>query len=811
MGKIAIVGAGFVADAYLRAASHFPDHRFSAVWDGDPERLSRFAAHWNVPIARGVDDLFTGPKRPHLLLNLAPLEARAAITREALGAGIPVYCEAPLAADIGEAANLRDYAAQHNLALATTPASLLGETAQAAWSAVRRRQIGKPHLAVAELHHGYLAQAPFRDWTSESGAPWPAREAFGVGAPLWGGTDHLAWLLAIFGPVRSLVASTACLVPDKLGDGAPNGPDFATATLHFDDGIVARLTASMVARKAETLRIVGTRGTLTVDGTTGAVRIARRNTVRHQLVEGLASETVHIMGPARRRFGLRLGGAGHNLMTGPAELLDAMDEARPARLAADFAFHLTEVLVTIADAGPEGRTQDITSTFEPPAPMPWARPYRRRESTVDTIKLGIVGTGAAAREMREAILSEPHFELVAVAGETIDLAEAFAGENELERAYGSVADLLASEIDAVVVAGAPATRAAAIVAALAAGKPVLAASPFAVSAAEARRVLDTARDKGVLFMEALAAPFLPAHKRAVEIAHSGDIGDVVHFSLDHGAPASAETAPALFAPDGGGVVLNGLAAPLALAITLFGEVSEIDEAIASDDRVDVHASLQVRHAGGGISQLSASLTTMMSNTARIAGTRGAVRIEEPVLAAETLSVRKLPPAAAAAPEPPPAGGTAPAIGAGTKEQIAARLKRSGVMRRMSRAVSHPRHETHGYGAAPESAMLAHFASLVTDKKAESDVLPLDLLAALQAILFDLRPAPSAPPVPMPAPPAEVYDPDAWERRGPPAASRPGPPPATSEAFEEDDDEDDEDHEGGDEDAPKSADRSQPDG
>lgn len=738
MGKIAIVGAGFVADYYMRSAALFPDHRFTGVWDEDPERLVKFSSHWNVPAARGLDDLFQGPKRPHLLLNLTNPRDHAAINRRALEAGIPVYCEKPLATDIEDARSLVELSVEKGVPIASAPCSVLGQSAQTMWWALRRRMIGKPHLIYAELDDGYVPQAPYQSWVSETGAPWPARDEFEVGCTLEHAGYYLTWLMAMFGPVRTVVAGSATLIEDKLGDGGPTAPDWSTAMLFFDDNVVARLTCSILGRHDHRIRIIGERGTLTVEAAwnnAAPVRIDRRSAVRRRLIDGLVRERVKLARPPYARRWSRLPMA-MNFMLGPDEMLRAIEQAEAPRLAGDFALHLTEVTLAIQNSGQDAGAQAIQSTFEPMAPMPWARPFRwRRSSNVEAIKLGIVGTGPMASVMRDAIRNEPRLDVLAVASRTEARAREFASLNEIERAYGELDALLNSDVEAVYIGNETARHAETAIACLKAGKAVLCEKPFATSPEEAEQVLAAAREAGVLFMEALWTPLLPAHRRAVDLARGGTLGEPLHLSMDFGYPANPESNPRLFEPDGGGVILDRMIYPLGLALSLFGDVEDLESFVTWQDGIDVQASLQLRHKGGGVSQLSASLVTLMANTARIACTGGSVRIEEPVVGAEQLSIKRMTAPAAVATERVL---TAPKPGVSARTQLTSRLRRSGVMRRVNRVVSAPRQETHGYGANQYAPLLAHFATLVRDQALESDVVTHERSMTIQRLLAEAR-------------------------------------------------------------------------
>ena len=198
-----------------------------------------------------------------------------------------MYSEKPLATNMDDARVLCALAEGKGLMLASAPCSVLGEAAQTLWLALRRNEIGKPRLVYAELDDDFVSQAPYRNWLSVSGAPWPYRDEFIVGCTLEHAGYYLTWLMAMFGTVEKVVAASANLIEDKLGDGVRTAPDFSCATLFFKSGVVARLTCSVIAPHNHRIRIIGDTGILEVDQSwdnEAAVRVRRRYVIRRRLI-----------------------------------------------------------------------------------------------------------------------------------------------------------------------------------------------------------------------------------------------------------------------------------------------------------------------------------------------------------------------------------------------------------------------------------------------------------------------------------------------------------------------------------------------
>ncbi|TNF22706.1 MAG: Gfo/Idh/MocA family oxidoreductase [Rhodobacteraceae bacterium] len=373
MAAVGLVGCGFVADLYMRSLALYPEIRVAAVHDLDADRRQAFAQHWKVPAAPDFDAFLAALPEGAIVLNLTNPSAHYAVNAACLDAGRHVWCEKPLAMTLAEAQDLKARADARGLLLASAPASVLGEAAQVLLREIRRGTAGQVRLVYAELDDGFIPQAPYGDWVSESGAPWPARDEFGVGCTLEHAGYFLTWLIAAFGPVRRVVAASAELLPDKPGgDGTP---DFSVATLFFHGGEVARLTCSIAAPHDHRIRVIGDRGVLAVReawNNAAPVRFHKRVRLRRRLLEMPLGRRCRVAGKSHPQVS-RKGAAAMNFALGPVEMLDALAENRPCRMSNDFALHLTEVTLAIQNAGEDTGPQDMHTTCEKPEPMPWAR------------------------------------------------------------------------------------------------------------------------------------------------------------------------------------------------------------------------------------------------------------------------------------------------------------------------------------------------------------------------------------------------------------------------------------------------------
>ncbi len=143
------------------------------------------------------------------------------------------------------------------------------------------------------------------------------------------------------------------------------------------------------------------------------------------------------------------------------------------------------------------------------------------------LRFAIVGTGAIAGAYEAAFASTKAAEIAAVCDTNVVSAEAYAGRVGCD-AYGSVRTLLdGAEFDAAIVCTPPATHEAIACQLMQAGKHVLCEKPLAVSALEARRMLEVGMRSGVILTMASKFRFARDVRKAREIVKDGLIGDLV--------------------------------------------------------------------------------------------------------------------------------------------------------------------------------------------------------------------------------------------------------------------------------------------
>jgi predicted dehydrogenase len=266
--------------------------------------------------------------------------------------------------------------------LAGAPCSILGESAQTLWKALRDNAIGKARLAYAEIDDGPVHMMGCENWKSQSGAPWPYKDEFEVGCTLEHAGYYVTWLINFFGPARKVTSFSSCLVPDKGVKLDRITNDFTVGCIDFANGAVARITCAIYGPHDHSLRIIGDEGILSTRDCwdySSPVYVSRRTFLGLKAEKYPRAAQLVGMGPKSiplvRKHRFRFRGPGANPMDmarGMADIASAFEEGRAPRMSPEFALHVNEIVLAIQNPTEMGSPRRLTTTFRPIAPMPWA-------------------------------------------------------------------------------------------------------------------------------------------------------------------------------------------------------------------------------------------------------------------------------------------------------------------------------------------------------------------------------------------------------------------------------------------------------
>ena len=353
---LGIVGTGNIAGQYATDAATHPAIRVVAATDLDVERAAAFAERHGCRAHATLDDLLADPE-VDIVVNLTVHHAHHAVTKRALEAGRHVYSEKPLTLRAADAVELIELARAHGVRLAGSPATFLGEAQQTAAGLIRGGVLGTVRAVYAEVNWGRIER-----WH-------PASEPFFAVGALWDvGVYPLTLVTTMLGPARSASARGWDLLPDRVAiDGRPfriGSPDLVVATVELETGSIMRLTTSFYVGPPARRR-----GAIEFHGDAASLLLG----------DFQDFATTVELGPYDGEYApvelLRPGPSHVAWARGVADLAEAIVEDRPHRASAEQAAHVVEILEAIETSmAADGRSVPVSSSFEPPALLPWAVP-----------------------------------------------------------------------------------------------------------------------------------------------------------------------------------------------------------------------------------------------------------------------------------------------------------------------------------------------------------------------------------------------------------------------------------------------------
>lgn len=180
-----------------------------------------------------------------------------------------------------------------------------------------------------------------------------------------------------------------------------------------------------------------------------------------------------------------------------------------------------------------------------------------------TINWGIIGCGDVTEVKSGPAFSKvPDSQLVAVMRRNAGLAEGYARRHSVARWYTSAEALIADpEVNAVYIATPPDSHETYTLKILESGKPVYVEKPMARNAAEAQRMVDSAKGSGSKLSIAHYRRAQPKFIKIKELIASGTIGKITSASFKHfqSTPASLENSWRLNPDVSGGGLFHDLA------------------------------------------------------------------------------------------------------------------------------------------------------------------------------------------------------------------------------------------------------------
>ncbi|MBT1609652.1 Gfo/Idh/MocA family protein [Curtobacterium poinsettiae] len=350
---VGVIGAGVISDQYLSNLTVFPDVTVRFIADIDLPRAAAQAEKWSVPGSGTVEELLADDDI-EIVVNLTIPAAHVEVALQALAAGKHVWGEKPYALDRASAAELRDAAVAAGKTVSVAPDTFLGAGLQTALRTIREGRIGTP------LNGLTLFQSP----GPESWHPSPEfLFAYGAGPLFDIGPYYITTLVQAFGPVKKVTATASkSRATRTIGSGPKAGTEFPvdvptnhSALIEFENGGSAQSVFSFESDRGRT-------GFVEIAGETGTVVFPDPNNfdggTELYLLGAEEPETIPAVGSTSSRG------------TGVVDLARSLRAGETNRVPGALAFHVLDVMVSIAEAAERGEAVLVESTVSPSPTLP---------------------------------------------------------------------------------------------------------------------------------------------------------------------------------------------------------------------------------------------------------------------------------------------------------------------------------------------------------------------------------------------------------------------------------------------------------
>ncbi|TDW46716.1 putative dehydrogenase [Curtobacterium sp. PhB42] len=350
---VGVIGAGVISDQYLSNLTVFPDVEVRFIADIDLPRAAAQAEKWGVAGSGTVEELLADDDI-EIVVNLTIPAAHVEVALQVLAAGKHVWGEKPYALDRESATELRDAARTAGKTVSVAPDTFLGAGLQTALRTIRDGRIGKP------LNGLTLFQSP----GPESWHPSPEfLFAYGAGPLFDIGPYYITTLVQTFGPVKKVTATASkSRATRTIGSGPKAGTEFPvdvptnhSALIEFEDGGSAQSVFSFESDRGRT-------GVVEIAGETGTVVFPDPNNFD-------GDTELYALG-AEEPETIPAVGSTYSRGTGVVDLARSLRAGDENRVPGALAFHVLDVMVSIAEAAERGEAVLVESTVSPSQTLP---------------------------------------------------------------------------------------------------------------------------------------------------------------------------------------------------------------------------------------------------------------------------------------------------------------------------------------------------------------------------------------------------------------------------------------------------------
>ena len=241
----------------------------------------------------------------------------------------------------------------------------------------------------------------------------------------------------------------------------------------------------------------------------------------------------------------------------------------------------------------------------------------------------ILGCGKIAGKFSSDLKLLGNANLYATASRSLDKSTAFAEKYGFEKAYGSYQEMVVDpKVDCVYVASPHSHHHDHAILCLEHGKAVLVEKAFALTASQAKKMIDAARKNNAFLMEAFWTRFQASFEKVMQVLESGELGKARMMRSEFCFFAPYDPGHRLFNLElGGGSLLDIGIYPVFWAEQVFGIPSEITTTVdLAPTGADRSIAMTFKYPEGEIAQLTSSLAVCSDTQTEIWCEKGFIRV-----------------------------------------------------------------------------------------------------------------------------------------------------------------------------------------
>ena len=247
----------------------------------------------------------------------------------------------------------------------------------------------------------------------------------------------------------------------------------------------------------------------------------------------------------------------------------------------------------------------------------------------DKIRWGVLGCGRIARKFAHDLQLVDDAVLVAAGARSIESANAFAKDIPVTYTHGSYEELVQNQnVDVIYIATPHSEHYNNTMLCLNYNKAVLCEKAFAVNHAQAKRMIDKAREKKVFLMEALWTKFLPNYQKLQSLLKENILGEIKSVLINFGFAPQPPVPQRLLDPSlAGGTMLDIGIYNVFMATSVLGKPKAVKAFMTpAATGVDEQCAVTFLYDNGAIAQLFSTFTSNLATEANINGTGGRIRL-----------------------------------------------------------------------------------------------------------------------------------------------------------------------------------------